>query len=266
MQFKDILVHLDDSPQCAARFALAVGLARKQKAHLTGLYVISHPGDQPLHESAITASQAQAEFEHQAGQSGISADWLCVDWRVKGLSLADILTLHAHYNDLVIVGQTDNTFKGNGFRLDMRRLVMASGRPVLIVPYAGRFHTVGEQVMVAWKPGRESVRALNDAMPFMLNACKVSVLSVISSQLGDGANAESCARICTYLSHHDISAKADQIMAGDIPVGDVFLNHAWEKGCDLLVMGAYSHNPREPLGPVAAHVLSCMTMPVLISH
>lgn len=43
MAFKDILIHLDNSPQCAARHSLAVRLAQKYLAHLTGIYVISHP-------------------------------------------------------------------------------------------------------------------------------------------------------------------------------------------------------------------------------
>ncbi|MFX7996900.1 hypothetical protein ABTK59_20175, partial [Acinetobacter baumannii] len=46
-------------------------------------------------------------------------------------------------------------------------LILESGRPVLVVPYAGRFTSVAQRVLVAWSGGRESARALHDAMPLM---------------------------------------------------------------------------------------------------
>jgi hypothetical protein len=42
--FKDILVHLDDGPHSAIRLKVAVELARRQGAHLTGIFVLDIPG------------------------------------------------------------------------------------------------------------------------------------------------------------------------------------------------------------------------------
>ncbi|RQW77267.1 MAG: universal stress protein UspA, partial [Geobacter sp.] len=36
----DILVHLDTASHCAARLDLAIGVALRQRARLTGLYVV----------------------------------------------------------------------------------------------------------------------------------------------------------------------------------------------------------------------------------
>ena len=41
---------------------------------------------------------------------------------------------------------------------------MAAGRPVLVVPYAGNFETVGKRILVAWDGTREANRALNDRL------------------------------------------------------------------------------------------------------
>lgn len=44
---------------------------------------------------------------------------------------------------------------------------LESGRPCLVVPYAGEFPTVGTRVLVAWDGGRESARAVHEAMPHL---------------------------------------------------------------------------------------------------
>ena len=46
---------------------------------------------------------------------------------------------------------------------------MAVGRPVLVVPYAGAFETVGRCVLIAWDGTREAIRAMNDAMPVLMS-------------------------------------------------------------------------------------------------
>ena len=270
MRLKDILVYIDNSPDSATRLALAVGLAQRHQAHLTGLYVISHPNYLPEHGSTeLDAADARANFELETSQSGIEPEWLCVDWNVSGVSLAEIVILHAYHKDLVIVGQTNEGVPGADTPTDLpERLVAGSGRPILIVPSTGSFSTVGERVMVAWRAGRESVRALNDAMPFILNAREVGLLVVNLPNAGDDVRKINYLDICTHLARHDVRAKVEQFVAEDVPVGDVLLNQAWEDGCDLLVMGAYAHNSRGALsfGSVARHVLKHMTIPVLMSH
>lgn len=266
MSFKDILVHIDDSPNSASRVAVAAGLAQRCRAHLAGLYVISHPHYSSQHNSTpLKASEAQALFEQATAGHDISSEWMCVDWTVAGVSISEIVGLYAYHRDLVIVGQTDPLSLGETPPDLPQRLVMTSGRPVLVAPYAGRFETVGERVMVAWKAGRESVRALNDAMPFLKSARKVSLVGV--EPPGEGAG-KAPADICGHLARHEINAATAQLVSRDIPVGDMLLNQAWEEGCDLLVMGAYTRTPKGALtlGPVARHVLKHMTIPILMSH
>lgn len=268
MAFKDILIHLDNTPQCSARLSLAINLARQYKAHLTGIYVISHPHYHSSDENAAQkAAEAGSIFVSDTGQAGIQAKWLCIDWPVTGVNVSEVVKLHAYHKDLIIVGQTDYSSTATDVPADLpERLIRDAGRPVLVVPYAGMFKSVGERVMVAWKPGRESVRALNDAMPFLLDSHHVSIQGVYSPSAG--GNFDSGTSICSHLARHGIVAGFARFMAADIPIGDVLLTQAWEDGCDLLVMGAYTHNRRGvlTLGPVAQHILKHMTMPVLMSH
>ena len=268
MALKDILVHIDNTQHCGVMLDLAIGLAQKHKAHLTGLFVISRPHYRPEHGSAeLEAAEAQRIFQRKTAQAGISAHWLCDDSTVSGVSMAQLINAHAYTSDLVMVGQSDHSSRVGDMPSDLpEKLVLGSGRPVLIVPFAGKFNTVGERIMVAWKAGRESTRAVHDALYFLQDAKHVGVLIVTPPGV-ESPTKPSRTDVCAHLARLDISAKMDEVVGADIPVGDVLLNQAWEEGCDLLVTGAYTHSSGGMvLSPVASHILKHMTMPVLMSH
>lgn len=268
MAYKDILVHMDNSPHCEARLDLAINLAKQCGAHLTGLYVISHPHYKPQQDSAgLTSKDVETTFMREAATAGISAHWQLVDWAVTGVNMVEIINMHAYYKDLLVVGQTRPDTHVDDVPSDLpERVVLGAGCPVLVVPFAGKFNRIGEHVMVAWHAGRETARALHDAMPLLENAQKVSVVEV-SNATGEGSDSFSDANLDDYLNRHNIQAKKETIVA-DISIGDVLLNHAWDQSCDLLVMGAYGkpHLGALTISDVAENVLKHMTVPVLFSH
>ena len=269
MAIRDILVHLDGTANSRARLDLAIGLARRHGARLTGIYVITHQYYQPEEARANReAAELGADFESRAGQAGIESTWLAVDWAVIGVTVTEVLSHYTHYADLVVVGQSCSESEKAGIPADLpERLVMGAGRPVLVVPFAGAFHTVGERVLVAWKPGRESTRAVNDALPILKKARQVKLLGVNAS--GSYGDDESLyVNIRDHLERHGVSAGIERVTADDISVGDMLLNRACEEGADLLVMGAFAHTPQGTLvlGAVARHLLKHMTVPVLLSH
>lgn len=256
MAYKDILVHLDGSPDCSARVLLAASLAREHKAHLTGLYVVSHAHYQPEDEGAEADSAAvRADFQARTAEAGVSAECLTSDAGVSGVASADILIGHAYHKDLVVVGIHGDI---------PERVARGAGCPVLVVPRNGTFGS-SERILVAWRNGRESARALKDAIPFLEKAAHVTVLEVTAP--GEANTPTSAAEACRYLERHGIKAAAD-VVAAEIAVGDMLINEAWEERCDLLVMGALSNGAKGGLkfGAVARHVFDHMPVPVLISH
>lgn len=265
MALKDILIHMDSTPQCGSRLDMAVNLACRQESRLTGLYVTTHAPYSPQNSRDKTKSAAvESIFRKQTAEAGIEADWLEVDWEVVGVTVSEVVTLHSYYADLVVVGQSGPIVT------DLpERLVLGSGRPVLIVPYAGRFAGVGEKVMVAWKPGRESTRAVNDALPILQAAREVMVV-MIGGEGEDGANPGPAVSldICAHLARHGVRVKSEQLKTATLPVADILLNRVMDEGIDLLVTGTYSHNPKgAPVpGPVARQLLRTMTVPVLMAH
>lgn len=268
MKFKDILVHIDNSPQCAGRLELAVALAKEHDAQLTGLYVIVH---QPYATQNVSAQEdeerAQGAFSRQTGEAGIRAEWISADWKTVGVTMAEVINYHAHAKDLIVVGQTDPREQQWDVPADLpQQVVVGAGRPVLVVPYAGSFKTVGKRPIVAWKTGRPAARAVNDALPILLNAEEVFVLSI--NDVGCEADAEHGGSICANLERHAIKVKQDHIMIKTIPVASLLMNYAWEHSCDLIIMGVYAKKTRgkDDLGPVAKDFFNFMTLPVLMSN
>jgi nucleotide-binding universal stress UspA family protein len=272
MALKDILLHIDNSPSFSNRLDLAISLAQKHGAHLKGLYVLSHSYYAPRHGMGATEAARKAEelFCERTSQAAVSAEWLFADWSVVGVSVTEILNLYAYYADLVIVGQPDHSSQDHSTPLDLpERLGLGAGRPLLVVPYAGSFPSVGDRVMIAWRSGREAVRATNDALPILERSGHVSVITISSPGSSDRSDADNAQNICAHLGRHAVNAIHEHIHASSsMSIGDMLLNHACEQKMDMLVMGAYAQSRRGVFmhSPVAKHLLNFMTVPILMSH
>jgi nucleotide-binding universal stress UspA family protein len=270
MALADILVHLDSSPSSDKRLDLAINLAKEHHARLTGLFVIIRQYYQPQSGAAEAAAEKMRQlFVDRSSGCGIETEWLCSDWSVVGVGMSEIISHHSHYTDLLILGQSSVETEKAGIPAELpERLVLAAGRPVMIVPHSGSFESAGKKVLVAWKAGRESTRAVNDAMPFLKRAKQVQVLAINSSESYGDDGQSLCAGICEHLSRHGITASPEKMMISDSTVGDALLNRACEEGYDLIVMGAYAHSPQGKmiLGAVAKQMLKQMTVPIIMSH
>ena len=275
---KDILVHVDHTEQGQRRLDAAIGLAVAHDAHLIGLCVVDYPrlpnyvtaeipDEIRRHQiEAVDAQAVRAEtlFEERVRLAGINGEWR----RVTGAPV-QIIALHGRYVDIVIVGQRDPAGESGIDDPTMPdQLILAVGRPVLVVPYVGQFPVIGERILVAWGASRLATRAVNDALPLMGGARQVIVLAVNPPKGAEGEGEIPSADICLHLARHGIKAEAQHVYADDVSVGDMLLSRAAEQGIDLIVTGAYGHARwREiVLGGVTRHMLKHMTVPTLMSH
>lgn len=272
MAIKDILLHLDNSPSCPARIDLAIQIARRHGAHIKGLYVLSHSYYAPNQTAADAAGTrtVAALFTAKTAAAGVSAEWLFIDCLVVGERMTEIVINCTYYTDLVIIGQPNEAANSAGIPFDLpERLGLASGKPMLIVPYAGEFNHDMNRIMVAWKAGRESSRTLGDALPFLEGAAHLSIVTVATPNNQGTGTTNDMEMLADYLSRHQRTFTHDLILApASFPVGDALLNHACEQRMDLLVMGGFAATRRGAfmLGQVARHLMNHMTVPVLISH
>ena len=281
MSYKDLLVVLDSASDTRGRIEVAASLAEKSAAHLVGLYPIPSPdlprragyadlaALEPVYREWRERALEQAEtvrdvFEKAAKQHGISQEWRGVADGPEGDP-----ALHARYSDLTILGQRDPDSDELAMsRPHPERVTLTSGRPILVMPYAGRFDNVGKCVLVAWNASREAARAIADAMPILVGADSVTVMSVDPRQGAEGDGDLPGADIAVHLARHGVKAQIERTVSADVPIGEVLLSRAADLGADLLVMGAYGHSRMRELllGGATRSILASMTIPVLMSH
>lgn len=286
MSYKTILVHVDESAHAEQRIRIAAMIAVQQGAHLVGgattgvsPYVYrSGPMAQatdkttPLgYHLAVLREHARGAlnvFEAQLGKLEVPSfeSALIDDEAGAGISL------RARYSDLVVIGQFDPDERSPVVMSDFPEYVlMNAGRPVLMVPYSGRFDSVGRRVLVAWDGGISAARAVTHAIP-MLRQAEIVELVVYNAEPASKAKGNPHgdvpgADIALFLARHGIKVDVIQQQT-EINVGDAILSLAADLGSDLMVMGGYGH-PRFQeilLGGVTRTVISSMTVPVLMSN
>lgn len=284
--FKDILVHLDEGPRSVSRLKIAAALARREGAYLTGLYVIDIPGSDLFYgagmpfaggggmDQLVGSLRAEAVARGEAAGQGfrdtLREGALEGAWRLVEGETSALLALHARYADLTILGQPNDEepYKGTSADAVLVNVMLSSGRPILAIPYAGTFETVGTRVLVAWNASRESTRAVNDALPLLRTATKVTVLAVNPERGIDEHGDVPAADICLHLARHGVKAEAAHTVATDISEGDALLSYAADIGADLIVCGGYGHSRAREMvfGGVTRTLLQEMTVPMLLSH
>jgi nucleotide-binding universal stress UspA family protein len=284
MGFKDIVVHLDTSQRSVTRLEFATRLASRHGAHLTGFFVVDVPDSTFFYGGAVPyASGAIDLVAHVRGElleaskavqehfaTVTAREGLSTEWRVSEGRSGQMIALNARYGDLVIVGQPHDPNAREVERSDeiVVTTLMSSGRPVLAIPFVGTFPTVGERVLVAWNASREATRAINDAMPILRLAEKVTVLA-INPRLGIRDHGDvPAADIALHLARHGVKAEAAHTVASDIPDGEALLSYAADISADLIVAGGYGHSRARELifGGVTQTLLREMTVPIFLSH
>jgi len=260
---KDIMVHLDQAPSCQTRLNAAVTLAKQYGANLTGLHVYSSPR---VKDPVRLSAEVGEMFQLQTDASGVATEFLDVDLGFSHTGIAEMIGYYASFTDLLVVSQPHaaDRDKQHAVITSPERLLLGSGRPVLIVPDSGSFPHIGERIMVAWKAGPKASRALHDALPMMQAAKHVNMVSVDKATFSAGESE----RLTRYLARHGIQANIELIPPGDLRVGDTLLNLVSDDNIDLLVLGVHITTRRGHLdmGTVASYLLSQMTVPMLLSH
>ncbi len=279
MSMKSILAYLPNKKTAARLTRTAGNLGLEINGHLIGFHAIPpFPiyGAMAAEVSAEIietqnrilkeeAEETRAEFERVMNSLGVQAEWRCMEsWDGdKGSSV----TALARNVDLVVIDQgADEDY------LDSKdlpaRLVLESGRPVLVIPSFGEYSEIGRNILLAWNNSRESARACFDALPFMKRADEVKILTINQESDFESKSFSPVDDLALSLSRHDIKVETHNVAHTTISVSNEILSRAADFGSDLLVMGCYGHSRlRETVfGGVTRDILKSMSLPVLMSH
>lgn len=273
-----LLVHLDATARSAGRLELACSIAKAHGAAVTALYAVTPtvlelpyvPEAGPSVAAVLAGNDeqhraaARAAFDRARATLEVPLAWA----EVGDAPVLPAFSRQALYADLLVLGQHDpSEAAAAGVPGDFPEAVMAlSGKAALVLPYAKQPAEVGATVAIAWKPTRESARALAAALPLLQQARRVHVLSWPAGEddiQGDRLDLEG------YLRLHGIEPAWHREGGAEPGVlGELLLSRACDLGADLLVMGCYGHSRMREwvLGGTSRTVLQSMTLPVLMAH
>jgi len=239
----------DDSIGCAADYALA--LANRMGAHVTFLIAeiepdISAPMAEPDNmqsfsetidgpTKAARVARAMELAQTAAKLKNVSCtvlDGFCP-------SLRELLIDKAQVHDCTVLeARGPLRYPRQGL---IEGVLFGSGRPIILIPSTA-LPLVEETVLVAWDATRAAVRALHDALPLLIRAREVFVVSVTDDK--EFRAVDSGPHVCRYLSLWNVKSRFELIVRGSRSVGGVLFDYAARIKANLVVMGGFGH-PRE---------------------
>lgn len=284
MPYKTVMVVLNDADRTEQLLDASSSIALKCDAHLVGLYVLpavqiyadvgmmSTPilfeGYRDLFQAKLNA--VKGRFDDRVKRDGLKGEWRTIESPYP--NIAESAITHGRQADLIVISQI-NGEPESGVEKDLaERLIMESGRPVLMIPRKGRFAPAGEgfaeKALIGINGTRESARAMYDAIPLLSLIKETRVIWVDPykqrSEEGDVPGADEA----MALSRHGLNVVAEPMMTNGRNPGEALLLRANDLGAELVVMGAYAHSRMREFvfGGATSHVLENMTVPVLMSH
>ena len=280
MSYRTILVSLNEIGRLSETVAAAVGMARDTGAHVSGLFVVPAVQVYPsvgfeaapqvfegnrsfFKENAPRVKQA---FEEAMRRENLPYDFHQIDATTP--LIADEVVAAGRVADLVVVSAT-NPEEITGVERDfVEQVVMAVGRPVIVLPFKGDAVVSLNEVVIGWDGGREAARAAFDALPLLKKAGKVRVVRVDPQKDPSLRGSVAGADLAEALSRHGVKAEAQGYPTDGLDEGQALMRCAEDSGAGLIVMGAYGHNRLAEFifGGATRFVLTRMARPVLMSH
>ncbi len=279
MAIKDLLIAYDGSDAAKSATHMAVKMAEKYDAALTGAYVYwpqQYGSDVKRwisQDVLATMRDAERQAADELGQSfrelvaaiGPSRP---VSWIVEPGQAGPMLARIGRFHDILMVGQFVGALRRERGALDPEDLVQRAGRPIIIVPENHDTQPFKEHAAVAWDGSKAAARALSDAMQILETKNKLDILTVETGRTRDHYAPMPERDIVAHLKRHGVEAQVVKLDASSGHVGDAILDHCKATGPDVLVMGAYGRAKFGSLifGGVTTHILENMNVPVLMSH
>ncbi len=272
MPYKDILTLVTSAEQEPV-FRASEIVAKKDGGHAAFVHLtqIPEPFVDPITPTTtawnelVVSARANATAEKKRIEDRLTRlDALSELRSVEAVrSLAEaaigVQSLHA---DITIMQTPDSEISHAAFE----GALFKSGRPVLLIPPRWRGETLGENVVIGWKPTREAARAIADAMPFLTRAKKVTVLTVDAApdSYGQGPGRD----IATHLAREGVRVEVRNLDGMGRLAETSLIEEARALEADLLVVGGYGHGRLTEFvfGGVTRALSRTSPIPVLVSH
>jgi len=182
-------------------------------------------------------------------------------WHFGKGSAPEVVAREAILYDLIVLGRSDRVLDEPSSHV-IEETLTKSGRPVLLTPSTAPAE-IGQHAAIGWNDSPQAARAVTAALPLLMRAEKVTVITVGKEWSAGSAS------IIDYLGWHGIEAHHLEHARGrGKSTGARLIEQAETAGADLLVMGAFAHAPwQETLfGGASREALKASGLPILLTH
>jgi nucleotide-binding universal stress UspA family protein len=272
MSYPALMVYVDANAPSEQLVRVAVNLADKLSSKLIGVsalavrppFVAEGVVIEEITEAQIAAMKSKLLDRERWFHDIAGAQSLKPHWRSALDFPLDALAREARAADLIIVAQRRKV--GDVYdSLDPGGAILRIGRPLLVVP-EGVDAFRADHIVVGWKDTREAHRAVQDALPFLHEAKRVTLVEICRS--GDeGQGRDRIADVAQYLGCHRIKADT-RIFIHEKSDAVHLIEFAQDEEADLLVTGAYGHSRLGEwvFGGVTRELLASSPICCLMSH
>ena len=269
MSYAALMVYVDPDETPEELVRLAAGLADKFGAMLIGLSARAIPppilANGLMMPAAPDINAMQAQLANRGSWFRRIADGnrRKMEWRSALELPTEAVTREARSADLVLIGQTKGWASDSP---DLGGAILKMGRPTLVVPEG--ISSLGvEHVVIGWKDTREARRAVQDALPFLHGATRVTIFEAC----GPGEEKSALGRlndVARYLALHQIKSGPMVMVQREGSGAAQLLQIAKDERADLLVTGAYGHTRLGEwiFGGMTRELLATSPICCLMSH
>lgn len=283
MWFKSVLVVVTNPGQAGAAITAGARLAMANDGHLDVLALgvdvtqlgYSYIGaGAVLSQLSIDRAETDAKTAEAAARAALSEQDPALRWAVETAvaemgGVANVVGNAASFVDLVV--QTRPYGSGQGFDAEavVEAALFDAHAPVLIVPPDADLTRIANprRILLAWNQSDEALTAAKRALP-MLQAADLVDVTVVDPPARGPERSDPGGLLCQFLVRHGVKAEVTVLARNRPTVSEVLAEHAIDRDCDMMVMGAYGHSRlREAiLGGATRTVLENTRIPVLMAH
>lgn len=267
---KSVLLYANDDNGMESRLQAALDMARSFDAHISCLqvtpfdsFIMGDPFGGVYSLPTLVETVRKAEDEHRGRieerlrMEGVSWDWSRLDGSPAQMAadrsrLSDIIVLSLpgggdHDGPLSMVGD----------------VVLHARAPVLAVPQSSRGVDYLGTALVAWNGTFESCIALRLAVPMLVRAATVQIVTVTEDETEFPATGA-----CEYLARHGIESELYEWPRDGQTMGEALLDAVSALSAAYVVMGAYGHSRLQEtlLGGTTREMIRSGAVPLLLAH
>ena len=283
MWFKSVLVVVTNPGQAQAAIAAAARIALANDGHLDVLAVgvdqtqLGYSyigGGAVLTELSLARAGDDAKRAEVAARAVLSEQDPALRWSLDTAvaemgGVGNIVGNAASFVDLVV--QTRPYGAGQGYEAEavVEAALFDGHAPVLIVPAGLDLPHIAspKRILLAWNQSAEALIAAKRALP-LLQAAEYVDVTVVDPPARGPERSDPGGLLCQFLVRHGVKAEVTVLARTKAKVSEVLAQHALDRDCDMMVMGAYGHSRlREAvLGGATRAVLEGTAIPVLMAH